>query len=91
MMSCAVPSGSVDVGYASGWNVWPVEGEWAWSVSVAVNGSLLRSGIEATEALAQEAAERTLEAMLSDAQAAEQSQRELPTRDEGSKKWDPQA
>jgi hypothetical protein len=56
-----------------------------------VNGSLLRSGIEATEAEALEAAQRALEAMLSDAQAAEQSRRALPTRDERGKEWDPQA
>jgi hypothetical protein len=82
----------MDVGYASGWNVWPLEnGEWAWSAWVAVNGGLPRSGIEATEAEAQEAAQRALEGMLSDAQASEQSRRELPARDERGEKWSPQA
>jgi hypothetical protein len=76
----------VDAGHASGWNVWPVDNdEWAWSAWVAVNGGLPRSGIEATEAEAQEAAHRALEAMLSDAAAAEQLRRELPARDERGK------
>ena len=81
----------MEVAHASGWNVWPVQGEWAWSAWVAVNAGLLGSGIEPTEAEAQDAAQRALQAMLSDAQAAEQSRRELPTRDERSKEWDPQA
>jgi hypothetical protein len=82
----------VDAVHASGWNVWPTEnGEWAWSAWVAVNGGLPRSGIEATEAEAHEAAQRALEAMLSDAQAAEQARRELPVRDESRREWDPQA
>lgn len=82
----------VDVAYASGWNVWPLQdGEWAWSAWVAVNAGLPRSGIEATEAEAQDAAQRALEAMLSDAQAADQSRRELPARHERGKEWNPEA
>lgn len=80
----------VDVGYASGWNVWPLEnGDWAWSAWVAVNGGLPRSGTEATEAEAQEAAQRALEGMLSDAGAAEQSRRELPLPHDPGKQWAP--
>jgi hypothetical protein len=82
----------VNVGYSSGWNVWPLEtGEWAWRASVAVNGGPLSSGIEASEAEAEEAARRALEGMLSDAAAAEQSRRELPASDERGKEWHPQA
>lgn len=72
----------MEVAHASGWNLWPAGGQWAWSAWVAVNGGLPRSGIEATEAGAQEAALRALEAMLSDAQAGEHSRRQLTTRDE---------
>lgn len=82
----------VNVGYASGWNVWALENrEWEWSAWVAANGGMPASGIEATEAEAQEAARRALEGMLSDAQAAEQSRRELPTPDERGNEWNPQA
>jgi hypothetical protein len=80
----------VDVGLASGWRVWPLEnGEWAWSAWVAVNGGLPRSGIAATETEAQEAAQRALEGMLSDARAAEQSRRELPASHDHGRQWEP--
>jgi hypothetical protein len=82
----------VNVGYVSGWNVWPLEnGEWAWRAWVSVNGGPLNSGIEATEAEAQEAAQQALEGILSDAAAAEQSRRELPASDERGKEWNPEA
>lgn len=82
----------VDVGHASGWNVWPLEnGDWAWSAWVAVNGGLPRSGVEATEAEAEEAAQRALQGMLSDTRAAEQSRRTLPAGDEHGKECNPQA
>jgi hypothetical protein len=68
----------VDLGDANGWDVWPLEnGDWAWSVWVASNGGLRRSGTEASELEAEAAAQRELELMVSDATAAAQSRREL--------------
>jgi hypothetical protein len=82
----------VDVGDARGWNVWPLEnGDWAWRAWIAVNLGLPRSGIEATEAEAQETAQRQLEGMISEARAAAQSRRELPLRDDRGKQWEPQS
>ncbi len=82
----------MDVGEASGWNVWPLEnGDWAWSAWVASNGGLPRSGIEATEAGAQNAAQRELERMVSEARTAAQLRRELPVHDDRDERWDPQS
>ena len=81
----------MDVGEANGWNVWPLEnGNWAWSAWVASNGGLRRSGIEATEFEAQDAAQRELELMVSDASAASQTRRELSVHDDRDKRWEPQ-
>ena len=94
-LSTTIRSGSVsyvDVGDAGGWNVWPLEsGEWAWSASVAANGTLTLTGIEPTEAEAESAAQRGLEGLASDAMAAAQSRREVPVSDGGEQRWDPQA
>lgn len=82
---------SVDVGDARGWNVWPLEhGAWAWNAWIAANLGLPRSGIEATEAEAEKAAQRELEHMLSDASAAAQARRDLSVHDDRGKQWDPQ-
>jgi hypothetical protein len=81
----------VDMGSASGWNVWPLEnGEWAWRTWIAANGGMPRSGIEASEFEAQDAAQRALEYMLSDASAAAQDRRELSAPDNRGAPWDPQ-
>ncbi len=73
-------------------NVWPLEnGGWAWNAWIAANLGLPRSGIEATEAEAQQAARRELERMLSEAKAAAQPRRELPVRDNRGKEREPQA
>jgi hypothetical protein len=63
----------------------------AWNVWIASNLRLPRSGIAATEAEAQMAAQRELERMLSEANAAAQRRRELPVRDERGKSWEPQS
>jgi hypothetical protein len=82
----------MDVGEASGWNVWPLEsGEWAWSAWIAANGTLTLTGVESTEDEAESAAQRGLEGMASDAMAAAQSRRELPGSIDGERRWDPQA
>jgi hypothetical protein len=83
---------SVDLGDARGWNVSPLEnGDWAWNAWIAWNGGLPRSGIAATEAEAQTAAQRELERMVSEAGAAAQERRELPVRDERGRSWEPQS
>jgi len=77
---------SVDVGDARGWNVWPLEnGDWAWDAWIAADLGLPRSGIEATEAEAQQAAHRELERMLSEGRAAARPRRELLVRDDRGK------
>jgi hypothetical protein len=81
----------VDIGNASGWNVWPLEnGDWAWRAWIAANGGVPHSGVEASESEAQEAAQRALEYMLSDASAADQDRRELGVPDNRGTPWDPQ-
>jgi hypothetical protein len=78
----------VDVPEANGWNVWPLDnGDWAWTVWVAGNG---RSGLEATELEAQNATQRELELMVSEASAAAHQRRELSVPDDGGKRWEPQ-
>ena len=57
----------------------------------AVNLGLPRSGIEATEAEAQQAAQRELERILSEARAAAQPRRELPVRQDRGKEQEPQS
>jgi len=80
----------MDVGAANGWNVWPLDsGDWGWTAWVAANGR--RSGVEPTEAEAETAAWRELEAMVSDAMAAAQSRRELPVSEDRDDRWDPQS
>jgi hypothetical protein len=70
----------VDLGTARGWNVWQLEnGDWAWSAWYAASLGP-RSGIEATEAKAQEAATRALDSLASEARAAAQARRELRAR-----------
>jgi hypothetical protein len=82
----------VDIGHASGWNLWPLEnGDWAWRAWVSSNGGLPRSGIEATEAKAQAAAQGELELMLSEANGAAQQRRELPVQDDRWPYWNPQS
>jgi hypothetical protein len=79
----------MDVGDGRGWNVWPLEnGDWGWNAFAAANG---RSGIEASEAGAEMAAQRELERMVSEAAAAAQSRRELPVREDRGRQWDPQS
>jgi hypothetical protein len=81
----------MDVGEASGWNVWPLEeGDWAWSAWVASNPGLRRSGIEATEPEAENAAQREIELIVSEARAAAQSRRELSVHAERDQRWEPQ-
>jgi hypothetical protein len=80
---------SMDIGDGQGWSVWPLEnGDWGWNAFAGANG---RSGIEASEAEAEMAAQRELEHMVSEAAAAEQSRRELPVREDLAKQWDPQS
>jgi hypothetical protein len=82
----------VDVGDARGRNVWPLENaDWAWSAWIAANLGLLRSGIEATEAEAERAAQQEIERMLSEARAAALPRRELPVRDDRGKERQPQS
>jgi hypothetical protein len=82
----------VDVGDARGWNVWLLDnGDWAWTAWIAANLGLPRSGIEATEAEAQQAAQREIKRMLSEAIAASQPRRELPVRDDRGKEREPQS
>jgi hypothetical protein len=81
----------VDVGDARGWNVWPLEnGDWAWNAWIAANCGLPRSGIAATEAEAQEAAQQEIERKVSEARVAAQPRRELPVRDDRGKAREPQ-
>ena len=81
----------MDVGEAQGWNVWELEnGDWAWNAWIS-NLGLPQSGIEATEAEAQNAAQRELENMASEARAGAQPRREIPLRDDRGKYWDPQS
>src|ERR1019366_9814480 len=84
---------SVDVGAARGWDVSPLEnGDWAWNAWIASSLGLPRSsGIAATEAEAQAAAQRELERMVSESEAAAQERRELPVRDERGRSWGPQS
>ena len=50
---------AVEVGIARGWNVWQLEnGEWAWTGWAGESLGLARSGVEETEAKAQETALR---------------------------------
>jgi len=79
----------VDVGVASGWDVWELEsGEWAWTVwSQGRSGS----GIALTEAEAQTAAQRELERLVDDGAAADQHRRELPADGSRPTDWDPQS
>ena len=83
----------MDVGVARGWDVSPLEnGDWAWSAWIASNLGLPRSsGIAATEAEEQTAAQRELERMVSEVEAAAQERRELPVRDERGRVWEPQS
>jgi hypothetical protein len=83
---------SVDVGDARGWNVWQLEnGDWAWNAWIAAILGLPRSGVEATEAEAQQGAQQEIERMLSEARAAAQPRRELPMRDDPGKEREPQS
>ena len=70
----------MDVGEARGLTVSPLEsGEWAWTAWIA--GHLVlsrRTGIEASEAAAQQAGTRALEHLVSEAAASARSRRELP-------------
>lgn len=82
----------VEVGDTRGWNVWPLEnGDWAWNAWLASNLAMRQSGIEATEREAEEAAQRELEDMLSEARAAAQRRRELSVPDDREGRWEPQA
>ncbi|MGH2855983.1 MAG: hypothetical protein ACRDMJ_00705 [Solirubrobacteraceae bacterium] len=77
----------MDVGQASGWNVWRLEnGDWAWR---AWNGSvgLPRSGVETTAALAQEAAQQALDELGAEDRAM--PSRELPAHDNRDEYWNP--
>lgn len=83
-MTDSITSSSMDVGIARGWNVWPLSnGDWAWTAWAAENLGLPRSGVEATEAKAQEAARRELELIISQARPAAQARRRLAVRHEG--------
>lgn len=80
----------VDVGDVRGWSVRPLEnGDWAWTAWIAANAGMPRSGVEASEPEAQEAAQRALELMLSEARAAAQARRELSVPDYGGRSWRP--
>ena len=81
----------MDVGDARGWNVWPLDnGKWAWTAWITANAGAPQSGVEGSEPEAQEAAQRTLQHMLSEASAAAQDRRELPVPDDGGRPWEPQ-
>jgi len=74
----------MDLGIARGWDVWQLEsGDWAWRVWAAECLGLPRSGVEVTEAQAQEAARRELEVIIFEARAAAQERRRLTVRDDG--------
>ncbi|MFZ0382312.1 MAG: hypothetical protein WAL38_31095, partial [Solirubrobacteraceae bacterium] len=66
-------------------------GDWAWSAWIASHLGMPQSGIETTEHQAEEAAQRALEHMLSEARAAVQHRRELPLPDERGVPWEPPA
>jgi hypothetical protein len=71
--------------------VWPLEnGDWAWTAWIAANAGVPRSGVEASEREAQEAAQRAIENMLSEARAAAQDRRELSLPTTAPGQWEPQ-
>lgn len=63
-------------------------GDWAWN---AWDHRRSGSGIEGTEAKAQEAAQQELERIVAEDRAAAQHERELPARDDRREFWDPQS
>jgi hypothetical protein len=73
----------MDVGSARGWDVRQLkDGDWAWRAWAGEHLGLSRSGVEATEAEAQDAAPRELQAMVSEATASAQDRRRLTASNE---------
>jgi hypothetical protein len=80
---------SVDLGVARGWDVRELEnGDWAWN---AWGRSRSGSGVEATEAAAERAAQQELEEIAAEERAAAQQERELPREADRRTYWGPQS